>query len=111
MATILLLTGCLEEVDPIGNINSVSSPKAVTLIWQPPTQNSDGSPLADLAGYNIYVGTASNTYDRKIQLDNPGLTAFVVENLDAGTYYFAATAINSTGIESRFSGEVAKTVN
>jgi hypothetical protein len=54
----------------------------------------------------------SDTYDyMEIRLDNPGLTAHVVENLDPDTYYFAATAFNSLGVESAFSGEVARTVN
>ena len=107
----LLLTGCLEEVEPISTIDNTAMNYAVTLVWQPPIQNSDGSPIMDLAGYHIYVGKQSNSYDRKIRLDNPGLTAYVVEGLGAGTYYFAATAFNTSGIESRLSGEVAKTFN
>jgi hypothetical protein len=84
----------------------------VALIWQPPTENADGSPLTDLSGYNIYVGMTSNTYDyMEIRLDNPGLTAYVVDNLDPGTYYFAATSFNASGVESSFSGEVVRIVD
>ena len=112
----LILSGCLEKVDPISNsggiIRSGFGSGAVTLNWQPPTQNADGTPLTDLSGYTIYVGTISNTYEyREIRLDNPGLTAYVVENLEPGTYYFAATSFNSSGVESSFSGEVVRTVN
>jgi hypothetical protein len=112
----LILSGCLEKVDPISNsggiIRSGFGSGSVTLNWQPPTQNADGTPLTDLSGYTIYVGTISNTYEyREIRLDNPGLTAYVVDNLDPGTYYFAATAFNSSGVESAFSGEVVRTVN
>ena len=110
----LMLSGCLEKVDPISNIGGIvrTGTGSVTLAWQPPTQNADGSLLTDLSGYNIYVGTTSSTYDyMEIRLDNPGLTAYVVENLDPGTYYFAATAFNSSGVESAFSGEVVRTVN
>jgi hypothetical protein len=108
----LLLAGCLEEVDPISSIGGLAGTGSVTLAWQPPTQNADGSPLRDLSGYNIYVGTSSHAYEyREIRLDNPGLTAYVVENLAPGTYYFAATAFNSSGVESSFSGEVVRIVN
>jgi hypothetical protein len=112
----LLLAGCLEKVDPISNIENYSPAAfgsgSVTLTWQPPTDNADGSPLIDLSGYTIYVGTDSNDYTfREIRLDNPGLTAYVVENLAPGTYYFAATAINSAGVESVFSAEIAKTID
>jgi len=113
-----VLGGCLAKVEPISSIedptSAIDTPGAVgavTLNWQPPTQNIDGSPLLNLAGYNIYVGTSSNVYEKTIRLDNPGLTAYVVENLDAGTYYIAATAFNSSGVESPFSGEVVKTLN
>jgi hypothetical protein len=112
----LMLGGCLEEVDPISNsggiIRTGAGSGSVTLAWQPPTQNADGSPLTDLSGYNIYIGTSSSGYDyREIRLDNPGLTAYVVDNLEPGTYYFAATAFNSSGAESAFSGEVVRAVN
>lgn len=112
--TALVLSGCLEDVDPIANAGGLirTGSGSVTLTWQPPTENSDGSPLTDLSGYNIYVGTASSNYDyMEIRLENPGLTAYVVENLDPGTYYFAATAFNSSGIESRLSGEIVRTLN
>jgi hypothetical protein len=35
----------------------------------------------------------------------------VVQNLPAGTYYFAITAYNGTGIESSLSAEVSTQVN
>jgi hypothetical protein len=108
----LVLAGCLEKVDPISNFGGLATPGSVTLTWQPPTQNADGSTLLDLSGYTIYVGTRSSTYDyREIRLDNPGLSAYVVEGLTPGTYYFAATAFNSSGIESSFSSEIVRTVN
>lgn len=112
----LMLAGCLEEVDPISNsggiIRTGVGSGSVTLAWQPPTENADGSALTDLSGYNIYIGTISNNYEyMEVRLDNPGLTAYVVENLEPGTYYFAATAFNSSGVESAFSGEVVRTVN
>jgi len=83
----------------------------VTLSWVAPTQNSDGSPLTNLAGYKVYYGKNSGRYDREIRIDNPGLTTYVVEQLSPDTYYFAATSYNSFGIESSYSGEIAKTVN
>jgi hypothetical protein len=112
----LILGGCLEKVDPISNsggiIRTGAGPGSVILAWQPPTENADGTPLTDLSGYTIYIGTDSDSYDfREIRLDNPGLTSYVVENLDPGTYYFAATAVNSSGIESHYSGEIVRTVS
>jgi hypothetical protein len=83
----------------------------VTLAWEPPTQNSDGSTLTDLVGYKIHYGTASQNYTATMALDNPGLTRYVVDSLPAGKYYFAVAAYNSKGIESSLSDEVSASLN
>jgi hypothetical protein len=83
---------------------------SATLTWLPPTTNSDGSPLTNLAGYRIYWGTALGDYPNSTTLSNPGLTSYVVANLAPGTYYFVATALNTTGGESAFSGVGSKTI-
>ena len=83
----------------------------VTLSWAAPTQNADGSPLTDLAGYKIFYGTVSTNYDHEIVIDNPGMTTYVVDNLVPDTYYFAAKSFNASGIESDFSAESVRTVN
>jgi hypothetical protein len=84
---------------------------AATLNWLPPTENMDGSALEDLAGYKIYYGTSPNSFPNVISISNPGLSSFVIENLpDNITYYFSITALNSNGIESRFSNIVSKNI-
>lgn len=73
-----------------------------------PTENTDGTPLTDLAAYKLYwrcgVGTGypeSSIYPPAFPLNVTGLP-------DAGTCYFVATAINSLGRESVFSNESSK---
>ena len=84
---------------------------SATLSWTPPTENTDDSPLNDLAAYKIYYGTSSGNYPNQIDIDNPGISTYVVENLPPDTYYFVSTAINSNGIESDFSNVATKVVN
>jgi hypothetical protein len=84
---------------------------AVTLNWTPPTENVDGSPLTNLAGYNIHYGTASGAYTQTISVSNAGIATYVVDDLTPGTYYFAVGAVNSQGTESPASSEVSATVN
>jgi len=86
-------------------------PKAVTVAWDAPTQNEDGSPLVDLQGYKIYYGRQSQKYETTITVDNPGLTRYVLENLAPGTYFVAVTAYNKSGVESAFSEELRATLN
>ncbi|TLY75855.1 MAG: fibronectin type III domain-containing protein [Gammaproteobacteria bacterium] len=84
---------------------------AVTLAWEPPTQNGDGTPLTDLAGYKIHYGTESQNYTQTVPVANAGLASYVIDGLAAGTYYFAVTAYNSAGTDSPPSDEVSATVS
>lgn len=83
----------------------------VTLSWVAPTENVDGSPLTNLAGYDIHYGTASGKYTRTIRVSNPGIATYVVSDLTPGTYYFSVNAVNLKGTESPMSREVSTTVN
>ena len=88
------------SVDQVGSVST-------TLSWTAPTQNEDGTTLEDLAGYKIYWGTTPGVYTNSVSVD-AGLTTYVVDNLAPGTYEFVATAINSAGVESRYSNVATK---
>ena len=88
-----------------------NSQSNVTLSWQPPTENADGTTLVDLKGYKVHYGSASKAYSDTIQVANAGLTTYVVQNLAAGKYYFAITAYNAAGQESALSPEVSTQVD
>jgi hypothetical protein len=76
---------------------------AATLTWSPPTENTDGTALTDLAGFRIYWGTSPGSYSNALTIDDPGTSAWVIGNLVPATYYFAATAFNTAGSESALS--------
>lgn len=78
----------------------------VTLSWTPPTENTDDTVLTDLTAYRIYQGTAPGNYSEITNVDNPGLSSFGIDRLARGEYYFAITAVNGRGVESRLSNEV-----
>jgi hypothetical protein len=88
-----------------------SATGSATLTWQPPTQNTDGTPLTNLGGYKVYWGTSQSNLASSATLSNPGLTSYVVTGLVPGTYYFALTATTPTGAESAKSNLASKTVN
>src|SRR6185436_18116253 len=83
---------------------------SATLTWVPPTTNTDGSALTDLAGYKVYWGTSQGSYPNSTTLANPGLATYVVSNLAPATYFFVVTAYNSAGVESTFSGVASKII-
>jgi len=81
-----------------------------TLSWSAPTQNTDGSPLIDLAGYKVYWGTNPGNYTNSVRINNPGLTTYLVENLTPATWYFSATAFDADGVESEFASPASKRI-
>jgi hypothetical protein len=83
---------------------------SASLTWNPPTQNTDGSPLTDLAGYRVYWGTSQGNYSNAVTVNNPGLSTYVVDQLTPATWYFTVTALNAAGVESGFSNVASKQV-
>ena len=87
------------------------SPTGVaTLDWMPPTENSDGSVLTNLAGYTVYYGTSASNLTQSVKITNPGLSAYTLSDLSSGTWYFAVTSYSSTGVESTRSGVVSSSI-
>jgi hypothetical protein len=89
---------------------SVSITGEVKLSWQAPTQNVDGSPLVNLAGYRIHYGTSSRNYSTVVALNNPAATSYSVR-LPSGDYYLAMTAVDGQGNLSGLSNEVLRSIN
>jgi hypothetical protein len=84
---------------------------SASLSWVAPTTRTDGTALTDLAGYKIYYGRMSGTYDYTIEVDNPGVLTYVVEGLVSGEWYFALSAYDASDIESTRSNEVTRKIS
>jgi hypothetical protein len=107
----LTCSGLSGSVNESVNVTVVQSSDGTALLsWTPPTENTDDSPLTDLAGYKIYYGTSPATYSNTEIINNPGLTSFLIEDLASAEWYFVITSFNSSGIESSYSTEVSKTI-
>lgn len=77
--------------------------QSVTLSWN---ANSE----TNLAGYRMYWGTATRSYQAPMSVLHP-TTSATVTNLQAGlTYYFAVSAYTTDGLESDYSDEVSYSV-
>ena len=95
------VSGCTEAAQP---------DKSVTLSWDAPTQNVDGSPIGPLAGYHIYVGRDTSHLVLRGGLTGTKSTSYVVTGLDSGTYCFAVRAYTFSGAESGNSADFCKTL-
>jgi hypothetical protein len=86
----------------------------VTLSWTPPTQNTDGTPLTNLAGYRIVYGPSAASLNEwtapTIDVPNAGISTYVLENLTAGTWYFAVRSYTLAGLHSVNSNVASKTL-
>ena len=81
-----------------------------SLSWSRPTENTNGTPLTDLAGYVIRYGTSSTALNNKISVASASATGAEITNLSPGNWSFAVSAINTANVESQFSTIVGKTI-
>ena len=84
---------------------------SATLSWQPPTENADGSPLVNLAGYVIRYGTQSDALKQEVRIGSPAITSATIESLTQATWYFTVSAVTTAGVESAPSTVASKTVS
>jgi len=76
----------------------VSPQYSVSLSWNASTSS--------VSGYNVYRGTAVGLYSKINTSLNPS-TTYTDNTVAAGTtYYYAATAVNSSGAESTYSSPI-----
>jgi hypothetical protein len=83
---------------------------SATISWSAPTEREDGTPLTGLSTYRIYYSRNASQLDQ-VQNVSSGVTSYLIQNLEQGTWYFAVSAIDSQGIESQKSVVVSKTIN
>lgn len=109
--TISVSDGRATATLPAFAINVVDmSNSGAELSWTPPTQNTDGSTLTNLAGYRIAYGTSPNALTQTVQVANAGITRYTMDNLSPGTYYFAVRAYTANGTESSNSNVSTKVI-
>lgn len=76
-----------------------------TVTWTPPTENTDGSPLTDLAGYKLWCLKAANNYGNPAILPATD-TQYVKDWAGPGDWKCKMRAFNEAGVDSADSPEV-----
>lgn len=76
-------------------ISTCAKAGEATMTWTPPTQNCDGTPLTDLAGYRIYWG-------RDGYVATSSTTSYQFTKLTPGEWWFSIASYTASGKESQF---------
>jgi hypothetical protein len=86
---------------------------SVNLSWIIPSTRENGQPLqlSELAGYELYYTTdADAAAGTTVKVNGGSSASYVIANLPAGSYYFAISAIDTSGLKSPLSAMVTATV-
>ncbi|MBN8279521.1 MAG: hypothetical protein J0M16_02825 [Gammaproteobacteria bacterium] len=74
--------------------------------WLPPVTTATGATMRGLAGYRIYYGRDPAALTDSVDVPNPGISRFVIDNLDPGLYYVSVAAFDIHGNIGRPSPQV-----
>ena len=117
---LIALAGCNFDYDSRSGIQGAASQSGAggatgtgtaELAWQIPTENTNGTPLTDLAGYTIVYGRSPGSMNRWVQLPDIGTTSYVVKGLGEGTWYFAILSYTLSGADSALSNIASKNIS
>jgi hypothetical protein len=98
----LLLAAVFGIACAFSPVFAADSPGTFTLAWTTPWQNEDGSPLTDLQGFYVYVGLTPDALQPMYFTAAPRI---VLGHSGPGRrYYYAVTAVNTSGVQSALSG-------
>jgi hypothetical protein len=85
--------------------------KGVMLSWNVPTQTIDGGSINGLSGYRIHYGKNKDALSQAVEIPNAGTINHVIDDLSAGTYYFAVRAVTTDGSQSDLSNVVTTLIS
>lgn len=81
------------------------------LTWTAPTENTNGTPLTDLAKYRIYTADTATNLGATQPVEVPAsVRTYTFPTLPQGTKFFAVTAVSAADIESALSNVVSKNI-
>ena len=111
----LLIEPAAKIAEPPSNLSYEITESAITLKWDPPRQNIDGSTPVNLLGYNVYRVTASQTEPGQIPVNQAPITTaeyrdrnfkfgekytYVVRSVSLGTLARPVESLNSNSVEA-----------
>ena len=92
------------------SVTGAAATRQVIVDWSPPTQNTNGTALTNLAGVRVYYGPSASNLSQLTQVAGTAVKSYTISNLSAGTWYFGAVAYSTTGADSAMSSIVSTTI-
>ena len=83
---------------------------SATLTWGKPADNTNGTPLTNLAGYVLRYGTNLSALTSQLSVASPNTTSVEINNLSPGTWYFEIASVNASNVEGPFSSAASKAI-
>lgn len=88
---------------------SADAQRTITLTWDAPVENTDGSPYVDPGGFKVYRKDAGPVWTEVADIPHAQTTTDRTD-VGAGTYCYVVTAYNVKGMESERSNEACVSV-
>jgi hypothetical protein len=112
-------TKAASGTQTLQNINSSTnytltcawSTGSATVNWTPPTTNTDGTPLTNLAAFRVYYGTSSSSLTRVREVNDISSSSTSISALSPATWYFKVRAVNANQVESADSNVSSKVIS
>ncbi len=92
---------------PFSIVVTSGSSATATVTWTPPPPDASAPPAKDLAGYRVYYGMTVAGMTHVADIADPTSTSYVIDNLSAGTWYFAIASYDVDQSQSMLSPTVA----
>jgi hypothetical protein len=94
------------------SVSVVQVVSSIELSWDIPQEREDGSDLSlgEINGYVIVYGTDENNLTNELTVEGASVTSKVLENLNAGTYYFSIATVDSDGVQGNYSGVINQSI-
>lgn len=85
---------------------------AALLSWTAPLTRENGNSLSmgEIAGFEVVYGTSAETLDQSLAIGDASVDELLVDELTAGTWYFAIRTLDTDGNRSRLSEVVYKQI-
>jgi hypothetical protein len=93
-----------------GSASTPAPTNTTVLTWTPPTKNTNGTTLTNLTGFKLYWGTQQGVYSHSAVIKGATTKQWRLNNLAPGRWYFAVSALTSSGQESAKSNIASKLI-